>query len=777
MYKMNKNRIHSLLMNGITSLGKTQASTVLLAGLLVGSVAVTDVAKAEESAMDEIIVTGQFKEQSVLDIPSALDVVSGEEIRDQLLTTSHALELSTPGLTFHSVSGTSQVTLRGVGTGYAGPALGNSVSLYMDDSYISNQVGAVEVFFDMDRVEILKGPQSSLYGRNATGGAIQFLTNKPNLDAAEGHVEMGVAELETTEFDGVINVPLNDKFAVRLAGKIWDRAEGHVTNINTGDKITGYNKHTRLRGQLLYQPNDDFSAIFKYEDGSSQGDEPLRRQNAIGTNCVYCTDGVDGSTLGWYETNQTPLSVSDNNTIREQGMNPMGGNSMRRDSTHEAFALSMDWAINDAWTLVSRTQLREVVSMGGQDQDASPIDYQNAFSAKSPNEPDGIVYESLTQELRLVSDLEGPFNVTAGFAYVKDDNQFAFGLSGDIFNAAKYSVTNFDDIDSIATYAEVYYDMTDSLTLTLGGRYTDDEITHGVKYLYPGQDVSHTDKFDKFTGRMALNYRADWGSAYASFNRGFKAGGYNSPNFGAVERVEPEEIETFEIGAKFIVLDNLSIDLALFTYDWENLQIAIIDTGSLGISQENAAGATIDGFESSLRWVPSDMLEVGLGYSYIDGQYVDYGNASGFMASAKVDADGDGVADDPTLRGMVRTSWNLTGHRTSQTPEHSFSADIKVNFSVAAEWNGKFVALAAYTDAYDMIPGGGGPELMTIQPEKTVVNLTLDLFNENLGLGVQLFVDNATDEKYLFESQTTNYGGYQGVAFPRVFGARLRKSW
>lgn len=777
MYKMNKNRIYSLLMNGITGLDKTQASTVLLTGLLVGGTAVTDVAKAEEKVLDEIIVTGQFKEQSVLDVPSAMDVVSGQEIRDQLLTTSHALELSTPGLTFHSVSGTSQVTLRGVGTGYAGPALGNSVSLYMDDSYISNQVGAVEVFFDMDRVEILKGPQSSLYGRNATGGAIQFLTNKPNLDAAEGHVEMGVAELETTEFDGVINVPLNDKFAVRLAGKIWDRQEGHVTNINTGDKITGYNKHTRLRGQLLYQPNDDFSAIFKYEDGSSQGDEPLRRQNAIGTNCVYCTDGVDGSTLGWYETNQTPLSVSDNNTIREQGMNPMGGNSMRRDTTHEVFALSMDWAINDAWTLVSRTQLREVVSMGGQDQDASPIDYQNAFSAKSPNEPDGIVYESLTQELRLVSDLEGPFNVTAGLAYLKDDNQFAFGLSGDLFNAAKYSVTNFDDIESIATYAEVYYDMTDSLTLTLGGRYTDDEITHGVKYLFPGQDVSHTDKFDKFTGRMALNYRADWGSAYASINRGFKAGGYNSPNFGAVERVEPEEIETFEIGAKLIVSENLSIDLALFSYDWENLQIAIIDTGSLGISQENAAGAEIDGFESSLRWAPSEMLEVGLGYSYIDGQYVDYANASGFVAKAKVDADGDGVADDPTLRGMVRSSWDATGHRTAQTPENSFSADIKVNFPVAAEWNGQFVALAAYTDSYDMIPGAGGPERMTIQPEKTVVNLTLDLFNESLGVGVQLFVDNATDEKYLFESQTTNHGGYQGVAFPRVFGARLRKSW
>ena len=92
-------------------------------------------------------------------------------------------------------------------------------------------------------------------------------------------------------------------------------------------------------------------------------------------------------------------------------------------------------------------------------------------------------------------------------------------------------------------------------------------------------------------------------------------------------------------------------------------------------------------------------------------------------------------------------------------------------------WNGKFVGLARYSDDYDMIPGAGGPERLTVQPEVTIVNLSLEFGNEESGLSVQFYVDNATDEKYLFESQTTNYGGYQGVQFPRVFGARLRKTW
>ena len=731
----------------------------------------------ENPTLEEIIVIAQRREQSVLDIPSGVAVISGEQIRDQLLRTSHALQLSTPGLTFHEVSGTSQVTLRGIGTGYSGPALGNSVALYMDDSYISNQVGAVEVFFDMNRVEVLKGPQPTLYGRNATGGAIQFVTNRPNLDATEGYLEMTVAELETLEFEGVLNLPLGDSVALRVAGKSWERNEGHVKNINTGDKITGLNDHKRIRTQLLFQPNDQFSAVVKYEHGRSKGDEPLRRQNATGNLCRYCEGGVDGNTLGWYETVQTPLADTDRLTVEGWGSNPIGGDSLRRNRDYGVFALNMDWTINDTWSLASRTQYRRVNSMGGQDQDGNPIDWHAAFSAKNPEGPDGIIYKSLTQELRITTDSDGRFDFTAGLFYGDDNNQFAFGLGGIAFNPFQYSVTNFDDITSYAVYAEGYYDVTDNLTLTVGGRYTDDKVTHGVKHLFPGQDVSHYDKFDKFTPRVALNYRADWGSVYASYSKGFKAGGYNSPNFGPVERVEPESIDAYEIGVKLIPGNNIQIEFAAFHYDWQNLQIAIIDTGSLGISQENAAGAKINGFEAATRWAANEMVSIGLSYTHLDGKYQDYPNASGFVARATVDGDGDGMPDNPDLKGLQRASLDYIGVRTAQTPKNSFAADMIVAFPITGNWSGKFVAIASYSDDYDMIAGAGGPAKLTVQDDYTVVNLTLDIENQQSGLSVQLFVDNATDEKYLFESQTTNYGGYQGVQFPRIFGARLRKSW
>lgn len=753
-------------------------SSIALLSIIVaiGAPAVAQV-KESETSLSEIVVTAQRREQTVLDIPSALSVVSGEKIRDLQLFTSHDLELAVPGLTFHEVSGSSQVTLRGVGTGYAGPALGNSVAIYTDDSYISNQIGAVEVFYDMERVEVLKGPQPTLYGRNATGGTLQFITNKPNLEATAGYVEAGYAELDTTSIEGMINLPLGDTVAVRVAGKYWDRGEGHVTNINTGDKITGEKEYTRIRAQALFQPTDQFKAILKVEYGESSGDEPLRRQNAVGQLCQLCVGGDDGAALGWYQTDQTPQAIVDQGVIDSWGRNPLAGDSHGRYREVDTLALNLEYAINDTWTITSATQKREVMQNGGQDQDASLAPAQSAFGAKNttvPGEPDGIVYESFTQELRITSDSDGRLDVTAGVFFSDDDNAFTFGVGGDNWNALQAVAPNFDDVESFAVYVEGYYDLTDDLTLTIGGRYTDDEVTHAVigGRLAGGAlpDVTQTENFDAFTPRVALNYRGDWGSAYASFSKGFKAGGFNSPSFGLQPRIEPEQVDAFEIGAKFTPQDNVQIDVALFNYDWKDLQIAVIDTGSLGISQENAAAAEVTGMEFGFQWAASEMVSLGAAYTYLNGQYLNYDNASGFIPAWEAPG---AVGDE---RGLVRSSLNFTGTRTAQTPENSFAADLTVNFDVSSNWSGKFVTLVSYSDEYDMIPGAGGPARLTVQDSFTIVNLALDIENES-GLSMRLYVDNATDAEYLFESQTTNFGGYQGVGYPRIFGVSLRKTW
>jgi iron complex outermembrane receptor protein len=736
-----------------------------------GSAALAQTSESSErgNVLEEVTVTAQRREQSVMDIPAALSVVTGDDIRQRLIKTSHDLELSVPGLNFMSVSGTSQVTLRGVGTSYSGPALNNSVALYIDDAYISNQVGAIEIFYDMNRVEVLKGPQPTLYGRNATGGAIQYLSNRPNLDRPEGYAEAGLAELDTFEFEGAWNQPLGESWALRVAAKYWDRGEGHVTSIVNGDKITGENEHQRIRAQLLFQPNEQLSMVGKYEYTHDKGDEPLRRQNATGLLCRYCVGGDDGDALGWYETAQTPQDIVDLNIIEGWGRNPIAADTLKRDRKVDHFALNIDWAFNDAWKLTSVTLYREIRGNGGQDQDANAINALSAFAAKTPDDgPDGIVYQSFTQEFRIASDSDSPLNWTFGVVYGEDDNQFAFGVGGDAWNPLQASVTNLDDITSWAVYAEGYWDITDKTTLTFGGRYTDDKVTHSWKDSTFAADGSQTAKFDQFTPRLALNYRADWGSFYASYSQGFKAGGFNSPGFSEQGMVEPEDIDAYEIGAKLTPADNIMIDLALFHYKWDNLQVAIIDTSGGGIHQQNAANAEIDGFEFGIRWAASEMVTLGLASAFLDGEFTDFTDASVFIPEHFFEPGARGLRGGQVM--------DLTGHRLPMTPDTSVSADMNVAFPMGDNWNGQFNIIAAYTSDYDMIVGAGGPAQLTIQDSFTVVNLSL-VFESQSGIGLQLYVDNATDEEYLFESQTTTDGGYQGVMFPRVIGARARYTW
>ncbi len=321
---------------------------------------------------------------------------------------------------------------------------------------------------------------------------------------------------------------------------------------------------------------------------------------------------------------------------------------------------------------------------------------------------------------------------------------------------------------SYFVFAEGYWYINDKTTLTFGCRYTEDKVTHSWKTPQTAPLASQTEKFDNFTPRLAINYRDDWGSFYASYSQGFKAGGFNSPAFGEQTRVEPEEIDAFEVGAKLTPRNNIVIDLALFHYKWDNLQVAVISTSEGGIRQQNAANAEINGFEFGIRWAANEMVTLGFASTFLDGEFTDFEDAQVFIPASFF---------DPGARGLVGgQKMDLTGHRTPNTPETSLSADMNVAFGVGDNWNGQFNILAAYTSDYDMIVGAGGPAQLTIQDSFTVVNLSLMMESQS-GIGLQLYVDNATDEEYLFESQTTTDGGYQGVAFPRIIGVRARYTW
>ena len=720
---------------------------------------------AQVSGLEEVVVTAQRREQSIMEVPIAVTLVSGQELETFNLETSHDLQFLVPGVTFAASSSTSQITLRGVGTGYSGPGLSNSVSVYTDESYVSQQVGSNQLFYDMASVQVLKGPQGTLYGRNTTGGAMLYATNNPDLDGYSGYVQAGVAELDTTELEGAVNIPLGSSVAVRLAGKYNDRGEGHVTNVLNGSKIGG-EKETGFRAKLLWQPSDRLSLVFKYEqlELESNDEGSLRSQLGVGLECFYCDDGsLDGAGLGFYQTNQTPIAQSEQAVLTNVGYQAMAGGTLRHKMEIDIQALNVDFDVTDNLTLSSYTQVRDMERNGGQDQDGSPYDALHAWAGRfSEDEKGGIQFESFTQELKLASKFDGSFNFVLGASYLDDDNEFTLGYMGELFGYALLGRTE-HDIESTSFYFDGSYELTDALTLTGGVRNTKDD--QDLRSYFPifGIDAPDSSSFSDTTYRVVLDYDvSDSLMVYGSFNTGFKSGGFNGSWFGPTPEVQPEEIDSFELGAKYAG-ERVSFEAAFFDYDWTNLQVAVLSNDAGGLTQENA-DAEMTGFEFSSTFRPTDNLSMGIAGTWLDGEYTTY-NASTHVPASTI---------TPGARGFVgAVSEDLSGYRLANAPEFSLNGNITYNFPIGANFDADLSALVYYSDEYDMTPGASGIARIDKQDSMTIVNLNLTV-RHSAGWQADLYVKNATDEEYYTEKTTQPQGAFGAPALPRVVGARIR---
>jgi iron complex outermembrane recepter protein len=757
--------------NGVTVVKKPKSILARIGMALTGAVVGTAMlapqasmpALAQESELEEVIVTAQRREQSIMEVPIAVTLVSGQALETFNLETSHDLQFLVPGITFSASSSTSQITLRGVGTGYSGPGLSNSVSVYTDESYVSQQVGSNQLFYDMASVQVLKGPQGTLYGRNTTGGAMLYTTNNPDLESYSGYVQAGSAELDTTELEGAFNIPLGSTLALRLAAKYNDRGEGHVTNILNGTEIGG-EEETGFRAKLLWQPSDRLSLVFKYEQSELESNDEgsLRAQLGTGLQCFYCEDGsLDGSGLGFYETNQTPIAVSEQAVLENVGYQAMAGGTLRHKMEIDIQALNIDFDVTDNLTLSSYTQVREMERNGGQDQDGSPFDGLHAWAGRfSADEQGGIQFESFTQELKLASNFDGSFNFVLGASYLEDDNEFTLGYMGIAFGYFLLGRTE-HDIESTSFYFDGSYELTDALTVTAGVRNTeDDQDLTTFAFGATGKDSS---SFSDTTYRVVLDYDiSDTLMVYGSFNTGFKSGGFNGSWFGPTPEVLPEEIDSFELGAKYFG-GSFSFEAAFFDYDWENLQVAVLSNDAGGLTQENA-DAEMTGFEFSSTFMPTENLTIGLAGTWLDGEYSTYSASTHVPASSIT----------PGARGFVGgVREDLSGYRLANAPEFSLNGNVSYTFPITANFNAELSALVYYSDDYDMTPGASGIARIDKQDSMTIVNLNLSVRHSD-GWQADLYVRNATDEEYYTEKTTQPQGAFGAPALPRVVGARIR---
>lgn len=710
----------------------------------------TGAAPTDDTGLADIVVTAQRRTEDVQRVPISVSAFSAETLTKLGAATTRDLQFTTPGLVFQNDNAAATPFIRGVGSGFAGVGLEGSIALYVDDVYLQSQIGATQTFVDVSQVQVLKGPQGTLYGRNATGGAIIVTTNDPDTKRVSGYVKGGYGSRNWALAEGMINLPVSDTLAVRVVGN-WGQRDGHLINVVDGFKHAGYKQYF-IRGKVKWAPTSDFYAVAKVEYQNYDSDYQRRL-------LVYADNKPTG--LGFYQTFQSP--------VREGGLDyRIWNGSLRLVKQFGDMQLS---------NVTSYSNLRKP---GCADEDYVRGDFVEFcnISERSPVHPAGAHGQqssTVTNELRLSSSFDTPLNFAAGAFYEHDTSRYTGGLVGSAFGGNSLIFDNFSKLEAWSAYAELYYKFADRFTLTVGGRYNHDKKSHRVENNAALQGAfgvlpsfSHSASFSNFTPRAVLAYDADWANFYASWGRGFKSGGFNTPTFALEDPLRPEKITGIEAGAKFKLLDNrVRLDLAVFRYDWKDLQVPFIPAGT--IRQQNAAAARNTGAEINLQVAPAQGLQFQVGATYLHARYRDFAKAASYA-----------LIDDPTtpvldpVFTVVPGGRNLAGFQIPFAPEFQVNGSISYAFNLPHDWSADITVAGRYTTSYDITPGAGGVLGYDRQDGFGIVNITGRIMTPQDRVEIGWFVNNVFNTHFYDTVRTTVSGVQVNAGEPRLYGATVK---
>ena len=717
-----------------------------------GAAAWAETAGPVAGQVAEIVVTAQRREESLQKVPMAITAITPETAERQNIRTVEQLQLMTPNLTIGTGFSFSQAFIRGVGTNFANPGLENAVATYLDGVYTPSSYGSVFDLVDPGVIQVLKGPQGTLYGRNASGGAILVSTADPGAKAG-GHVTAEYGRFDRKQVELVGNFPLADTLGFRVAARVGD-SDGYIQNNTTGKKYGGVKRAT-LRGKLKWNPNDSFEAIAKLDYGRVRSQGIVNSERLSAPYCSACAiPGVLPASKP-YETNEDYITPDINRSYDAQ--------------------LRMKLELGQL-SVLSITNYRDLATRNSADLDTTSAPLVTYTLDPSYG-------RTFTQDFQIASNYGGAFDFLAGATYQRDKGGYTATFGGVAFaglnsNLGQYPrFGNFILTKSEAAYAEVYVRPSEHITLTAGGRYSRESRRLNATFnasaalaLTGGRTAfEQKAKFDDFTPRLVAAYDAGWANFYASYSQGFKAGGFNVPAFspgpsGVV--VRPEKIRSYEVGSKMTLMDQrIQLNMAAFHYNYKDLQVQVTDssTGTGLQSIQNAASAAGDGVEAEVTAAISPASTFYIGGSYLHARFKKYSNASQICAVAS---------------GLVQCIADLSGNRLPRAPKWQFYSGVNYEFGLPGDYVGRLNGLARYSGGYDFFAGGGGSLRFDRQKEYTMVNVMASIQPPNKSYELSVFVENLLDEvTYAQRITTAGTGSYDMANPPRTYGARLTINW
>lgn len=577
---------------------------------------------AQESSgpvLEEIVVTATYREENLQDVPIAVTAFSADSIREMDLYGLEDLATRVPSLTFSPFApGQAIIALRGVSSNDDGAGTDNSIAVFLDDVYIGGLAAVAFDMFDVETIEVLRGPQGTLFGKNAIGGVINVRSIKPNTERVTGRAEVTVGNYEQIDARGFISGPMNDNWAGKLTVSSRQN-EGYVDNIWLNKKQKDQNLQS-FRGQLLYH-NDTFESLFTVEI-SSDDTEDMGRIPVTGISALFDALGGD----------------------RDHTLNPYDGDS-KRDSTQVSLKLSKQF---ESGELISITGWRDFESRWNMDSVGVPFD-AGPFLDAGINDDINEKVDAISQEFRWVSNLDGSMNFVAGLFFLSEDTHrietFHFGgtTNGVFTSILGEDVSNQDnETTSYAAYGQLTWEATERMRINIGARFTAEEKKMdniSIEGGFPGiigQDfvASISDDWTNFSPKLSVDYQfTDSVLGYVSIAQGFKSGGFPAAPSRAADfqPIEPEEATSYEIGVKADVFeDRLRLNVTAYFMDYQDLQVQRfgVDPGappdSFGAFQTlNAGDAEVSGLELEGTWLITENLSLSGAYSYTDSEFVD----------------------------------------------------------------------------------------------------------------------------------------------------------
>jgi len=692
---------------------------------------------AAERELEEVRVTATRTGETLLQqTPIAVTALSGETLRLANIKNIEGMTELLPSVTVSRNTMSGQLYIRGVGTNNVFLGGDPSSTIHQDGVYLSRPISLFNELLDLERVELVRGPQGTLYGRNSTGGTLNLMSKRPSADF-NARLSGEVGSFERRRVSAYINGPVKGEAVTANLALLGSRRDGYIDNQHSaGQPDFGDENINSVRTALSLTPSAELSILLRADLFQRDESSPQYKPTLL---------NVDGS--------QNARALSDSASLLNDFHSLNIATDSRLDETHSGLSATLNWQINKQLALTSISAYREFDFDAVLDSDFTEVESRISHVGEDQRQ--------LTQEFQL-NYKAGALTLVAGVFLFDESSEQNF--MAELLDFASPSVAKTRgqlDAQAQAIYADAHWQLSERLTATAGGRLSHEEKEFSQLHFFgPAANPVQTfegdfeESWSDFSPKLGLSFTVSEDTLlYASLAQGFKSGGFNLVPEG--NQFEPEEITSLELGAKLALADGrIRINLASFYYDYSDLQVSqfeVATTGAPRVVITNASDAEIKGLELELVAYPSPRWRLTGALSYLDASYESYN------------------AQRP---GANTTDIDVSGNALNSAPKHSviLSSDFEqpllngsLNYRLSYHWQDEIF----FTPFNDPI---------TRQGAYGLINASLSFETQGKQWELQLYGKNLADKEYTNASQDFSpLGVTLAITEPRTYGLKLSR--